>query len=318
MLLTGGEPFLRKDLPEIVRAFVRNGVHVRMQTNGYASEEALQRCVESGGRDISISLDSLDSGRQDDINGGFPGSWRRALETISMVTHRVPARESFAALGCVLSPDNIEDVEDVVRFGTEIGWYTSLVPVHVTDQAKPMDFRSYDRNLRFGKEQYGRVDALLDRLKEGKKRAGLLLYDSDQYLDDIKRFVRGEPIQWRDRNSQTCDSPGLYFAILPNGNFSVCCDHRLRGKQVPVYDADFPQVYRGRAFRRRAIDVAQACSGCMFGSYPEISITSRFLSATLERSLVFLGKTVRKPWPLTVEQLEHIAEGIRKGRPAHT
>ena len=43
VLLTGGEPFVRKDLPEIVNAFVRNGIHVRMQTNGLASEAELAR-----------------------------------------------------------------------------------------------------------------------------------------------------------------------------------------------------------------------------------------------------------------------------------
>src|SRR3990167_4079281 len=34
VLLTGGEPFVRKDLPEIVKIFIRSGIHVRMQTNG--------------------------------------------------------------------------------------------------------------------------------------------------------------------------------------------------------------------------------------------------------------------------------------------
>src|SRR4029078_10327835 len=34
VLLTGGEPFARKDLPEIVDAFSKAGIHVRLQTNG--------------------------------------------------------------------------------------------------------------------------------------------------------------------------------------------------------------------------------------------------------------------------------------------
>src|SRR3954469_20571946 len=33
ILLRGGEPFIRQDLPEIVREFVSRGIHVRMQTN---------------------------------------------------------------------------------------------------------------------------------------------------------------------------------------------------------------------------------------------------------------------------------------------
>ena len=71
VLLTGGEPFACKDLPKIIRAFESRGVHVRMQTNGFASEEQIARAVEAGGKDISISLDSLQPRRQDKINGGF-------------------------------------------------------------------------------------------------------------------------------------------------------------------------------------------------------------------------------------------------------
>ncbi len=47
-----------------------------------------------------------------------------------------------------------------------------------------------------------------------------LLFDSDQYLDDIKRFVRAESITWRSHNNNVCDTPNLYFALLPNGEFA--------------------------------------------------------------------------------------------------
>ena len=67
VLLTGGEPFARKDLPEIIHAFESRGVHVRMQTNGFATEDQIARAVEAGGKDISISLDSLQPAMQDKI-----------------------------------------------------------------------------------------------------------------------------------------------------------------------------------------------------------------------------------------------------------
>ena len=57
VLLTGGEPFARSDLPEIAEAFIREGIHPRIQTNGFASREQLERMVDAGVKDISISLD---------------------------------------------------------------------------------------------------------------------------------------------------------------------------------------------------------------------------------------------------------------------
>src|SRR3990167_5839777 len=83
ILLTGGEPYVRKDLPEIIEVFESRGIHVRMQTNGTASEEEIQRSVEYGGKDISVSLDSLVPETQDEINGGYKGTWQRAIKTIS-------------------------------------------------------------------------------------------------------------------------------------------------------------------------------------------------------------------------------------------
>jgi len=85
VLLTGGEPFTRLDLPEIIHEFESRGVHVRMQTNGLATEERIQQVIEHGGRDISISLDSLWPGNQDDINGGFARSWHDACSPISTI-----------------------------------------------------------------------------------------------------------------------------------------------------------------------------------------------------------------------------------------
>ena len=65
VLLIGGEPFVRRDLPEIVRAFTEVGIHVRLQTNGLATKQALEACIANGAKDISISLDSLRPGKQD-------------------------------------------------------------------------------------------------------------------------------------------------------------------------------------------------------------------------------------------------------------
>jgi hypothetical protein len=83
---------------------------------------------------------------------------------------------------------------------------------------------------------------------------------------------------------------------------------------VPTYADDFPAAYRSGAFKRRVTDVARACSGCMFGSYPEITITARYWSATFERIRVFTGKAPRREWPLNESQLQEIAQDVLAAR----
>jgi sulfatase maturation enzyme AslB (radical SAM superfamily) len=281
-----------------------------MQTNGFASEDQIARAVEAGGKDISISLDSLHPGRQDKINGGFNESWHQALKAMALFSKYLPKDVSFASLGCVLQPQNMGDIEDIVRFGTEISWFTSLVPVHVSDYDDPHGFRTFDQSLRFKKPEWQIVDTVVERVRQ-MREDGFLLFDSDQYLDDIKRFVRHEPITWRKKNDNVCDSPNLYFSLLPNGEFSPCCDHRL-GNSYPAYNADFPQVYRNKEFRKEVRRVTSSCEGCMYGSYPEMTISMRFMAAKLQRIKTFLASPPeKKSWPLSYEQLLALAEKIR-------
>ena len=311
VLLTGGEPFARKDLPDIIRAFESRGVHVRMQTNGFATEAQIESAVAAGGRDISISLDSLQPATQDHVNGDFPESWHDAMKAIALFTKHLPKEGSFASLGCVLMPDNIGDIEDVVRFGSAIRWYTSLVPVHVTGHSRPRGFRTFDQDVKFLPQEAAAVDAVIERVRAMQKE-GFLLYDSDQYLDDIKRFVRDQPTTWRDRNHGVCDSPNLYFALLPNGDFAPCCDYRL-AEPVAAYAPDFPATYRDARFRKAVGDVVGACEGCMYGSYPEMTISMRFFAAKLQRVQTFLtAPPVKSNWPLRYPELLDLARSIRE------
>ncbi len=313
VLLTGGEPFIRHDLPEIIRAFESRGIHVRMQTNGLASEENIAKAIEAGGRDISISLDSVHPETQDDINGQFNRSWHKAIRAMSLFTQYLPKKGSFASLGCVLQPDNLEHIEDVIRFGTSINWYTSLVPAHVTDKLKPMNFRTYDETRRFKPEQYERVDALIERVRSMKSE-GDWLYDSDQYLDDIKRFVKNEKTTWRQKNGGVCDSPNLYFAVLPNGAFAPCCDHRIPNFYY-TYDPKFPEIYKEKFFRQEVLKVTSACSGCMYGSYPEMTISMRYLAAKFERFKLFISKPPERKWPISYDQMLEKADEVRRTSP---
>jgi len=309
VLLTGGEPFCRQDLPEIVRAFVENGIHVRLQTNGLATAKALEACVKAGANDISISLDSLVPDTQEAINGDVPNSWKRAIETMSWVNQNFPS-DSFAALGCVLAPKNILHVPDVVRFATEIGWWVSLVPAHTVKPNHPMSFRTYNPEVSFSSEKWPIVDRVLDEVKELRKQ-GHHVYDSDEYIDDIKRMVRGLPLTWRDRNGGVCDSPNLYFAVLPNGQLAPCCDLRI-DRKVSVASDEFPDNYFTRQLRRDVMEVTSQCEGCLFGSFPEISISSRYFIPMLKRTLLFgFQQTSRQLHPYTGAEMLAKADRIR-------
>lgn len=312
VLLTGGEPFARSDLSKIAASFIAEGVHPRIQTNGFASREQLEEMVSIGVKDISISLDSLEPSVQDALNGDVRHSWEQAIEKIAIINEVFPA-DSFCSLGCVLSPKNLSHVESVVRFATEIGWWVSLVPAHQTTTRSPRSFATYDPNLVFPPEQYEELRCLATTLKN-MKHSGFNLYDSDEYLDDVVRYTTRNPIRWRRRNSNRCDSPNLYFAIQPNGDMSVCCDYRLP-KKFPVWHDDFPKWYQNQLMFEEAREIADACSGCMYGSFPEISISARFYRPMFERALLFAGsRSGRALKRLSKEEMIDLASRIQRKR----
>jgi cyclic pyranopterin phosphate synthase len=69
--ITGGEPSLRKDLPEIITACANTyGIeHVAMTTNAYKLESDIQKWVDAGLDSLNISIDSLDPRMFESITG---------------------------------------------------------------------------------------------------------------------------------------------------------------------------------------------------------------------------------------------------------
>lgn len=304
VLLIGGEPFIRKDIDKIVKAFTSRNIHVRMQTNGIATEKQLQSCVNYGGKDISISLDTLEPSLQDEINGGFKKSWTRAINTISNVSNIFP-ENSTAFFNSVIMPKNLNQIVKVIKFATKIGWGVSLVPVHVSTPDHTMGYRTldYDNNVTFDKSNENEIKELIIKLKEIKKDYNL--YDSDEYLDDVEKFLLNKPVDWRKKNNDICDSPNLYFAISPSGTLKTCCDYEAT-KNIFVYGDDFPDLYHSGKIQEIVYPITKSCNGCMYGSYPEITITARYIKAFFERIKYFNYKPP-KIKKLSNEQLQLIA-----------
>ncbi len=79
--LTGGEPFLRQDLEEIVARVSRKARRVVISTNGYYTEKVLALAAKHPGIGIRISLEGLPSAN-DDLRGlrdGFDHGLRTLL-----------------------------------------------------------------------------------------------------------------------------------------------------------------------------------------------------------------------------------------------
>ncbi len=287
VLLTGGEPFMRHDLPEMVEIFTQLGLNVRLQTAGtkYATEEKLRACYEAGARDINVSLDSLDHRTGDYINS-VPGSSQNAIETIERISKIFRRDSAILSLGCVLSQFNYREIPAILEFAKNIGWFVSLVPVHISPLNTPRGFRSYDQMFQFSSNQFSELDHLAKDLLAAKKQ-GAPLFDADRFILSSISFLKGNGPTWR--KNAICDSPNLYFAIRPNGDFSTCCDYTL--KEAPqLFDPSFPEMYKSGSIANRAdvSAIVKNCKGCHYGSYPEVTLSVRDPKTFIERTILTL------------------------------
>ncbi|WP_413289271.1 radical SAM protein [Bdellovibrio sp. HCB337] len=293
VLLTGGEPFMRHDLPEIVEAFTREKLNVRLQTAGtkFATEEKLRACYEAGARDINVSVDSLDHNTFDYINA-VPGSSQNAINTIELISNVFRKKSAILSFGTVLSRFNYREIPAILEFAKRIGWQVSLVPVHIASSEKPKGFRSYDGLFKFGDQHFGNLEELKSQLIQ-LKRQKAPLFDSEWFLESSISFLKGNGPTWR--KDGVCDSPNLYFAVRPNGDFTTCCDYTLKNPPK-LYSPDFVEKYKkGEITLRQDVqDIVRNCSGCHYGSYPEVTLSVRDPKAFVERSFMVLSSGAGK------------------------
>lgn len=314
LVLTGGEPLLRKDLPRIIAAFTTRGISVRLQTNAtLATDKRVEALVEAGLKDVTISLDTLDPVKQDDINGS-PGSWMRIMRGISVFSRHLPLKGGVSGINIVVSKHNINEIPELIRFSTAIGFYASLIPVHLSNNGEgerlleegpgKKDFivRASSPDFAFSREDHHNLDSVYKKVI-GMKRDGYLIYNSYRFLKESPDFLKHRKIHWR------CDSPVLYFSISPAGNFLPCVDIKTDRSMLST---DFVRTYRSREFREEIKDIVRRCPGCMYACWPEITYLCRDPWTFTERMLEGVKISGRKRRPLSQEEILSLASRIRE------
>lgn len=130
--VSGGEPFLRPDIVDIVRLacqYLKPGV-IHIPTNAIAMDRVEQRVVgilevvnrfnPSVQVTIKPSLDHIGE-KHDDIRG-IPGNFEKVMALFERLKALQPRYANLhAELGTVISRWNVKDIEEIARFVTALG-----------------------------------------------------------------------------------------------------------------------------------------------------------------------------------------------------
>ena len=129
--ITGGEPFIRKDLPELIRAFQPSKTLVSLVTNGsLVTYQRLAECRDAGLTSLQISLDSSKSEVHDALRK-HKGSFDQVMKVASWC-HDLGIIPCFSTVVCHESMNDLQNMINLAKekncfllfnlAGTEGGW----------------------------------------------------------------------------------------------------------------------------------------------------------------------------------------------------
>ena len=227
---TGGEPLLRRDLEDLVAA-VDSAVRLKYVTlithGGMLSTERALSLRDAGINQFSISLDYLD-GRHD-VARGIPGLTDRIFLAVDgMRAHGI----DNIRFNTVIKDDNLGQLLPIVERASALGCGVNF--------SVYTDAKNGNRDHLVTPSLHRELEDVVARLLEYKRRRRGVITNSDAYLEQIPRYLRGEL-------SEPCRSGQRTIHIDPAGRVKRC--------------PDFPTDFHWRDFERYE---PIACNDCFY------------------------------------------------------
>ena len=269
--LSGGEPFLRKELAEIIELFYRNNRmrHVNLPTNGLLPQkldavvtQVLERCPELT-MDLNFSLDGL--ANTHDAIRGVPNNFEKTLATLEMASAKWKGvrrlRRNVAS--CITT----ENYQELVELGVKMlreqeldGHYFEIVRGNPMDpelkRLSRQQLATLHRRLMFFHERY--ADKLFSNLR-GAARGLARAY----YLGHIRfHFQLHQQNHYGNKAwPMACTAGQTTIVIDHDGHFRSC---ELRGKlgRLQDFDFDLGAALHSQAMRDEIADIPRAQCWC--------------------------------------------------------
>lgn len=123
--ITGGEPFIRTDIHEIVRVLYKKTNRIVVSTNGYFTERILALCDEFPNIGIRISIEGLQEAN--DKIRGIPDGFNRGYKTLKTLVQKGHKDIGF---GCTVQDMNAEDLMPLYELSNEMGLEFATAALH--------------------------------------------------------------------------------------------------------------------------------------------------------------------------------------------
>jgi MoaA/NifB/PqqE/SkfB family radical SAM enzyme len=182
VVFTGGEPTLRRDLEDVV-AGVHHAISLKYLTlithGGMLTPERALALWNAGVNQFTFSLDYLDE--RHDRARGIPGLTAKIFRNVDAM--RAAGIDNIR-FNTVIKEDNLDDLLPIVQRAAELGCGVNF---SVYTAAKNGNQDPVIRD-----EQIAHTADIVAQLLDYKQRRRGIITNSDYYLEQIPRYLRGE------------------------------------------------------------------------------------------------------------------------------
>jgi radical SAM protein with 4Fe4S-binding SPASM domain len=205
IILTGGEPLLRKDIYEIAHHASTQGIWVVMGTNGVlVTDRVAQKMVECGVRGVAISLDSLEPQKHNSFRGG-PNAWELSVRGLDICR----ANGLEVLIQTTVMEMNYAEIPALIKFAQQKGaWSFNLYFLVQTGRGQQMNDLSPEQ-----------TEAMLSYLVDEQDNYRPMLVRS-KCAPHFKQIAYNKGLGGLE--SGGCMAGTEYCRIMPQGEVTPC------------------------------------------------------------------------------------------------
>lgn len=320
LILTGGEPLLRRDIYDIASYASEKGIWVVMGTNGVlVNEKVAKKMVDCGIKGVGISIDSLDPEKHNNFRGS-PTAWQHSVKALDIC--REQGLEVLVQT--TVMEMNYEEIPKMIDFAREKGaWSFNLYFLVHTGRGEQMNDLSPKR-----------TNEMLTNLVDIQDKYRPMLVRS-KCAPQFKQiaFEKGMP----GLESGGCMAGTQYARIMPGGDITPCpymtvVAGNVRDKgfkdvwqSSPVFD-DLRDTANLKG-RCGACELKDLCGGCRcrayaaFGDYLQEDPACTYQPGTSKN--IFALETDEMSWSEEAQRrlnkipIKFIKSKVRKGIEAY-
>jgi len=246
--ITGGEPFIRQDLPDIVAAIRKKTKRIVISTNGYFTDRIVSLCKKYPDLGIRISIEGLPKTNDDirKIPDGFDRGFRTLLELRTLGIKDI-------GFGMTVQDINYKDLIPLYQLSKALGYEFATATLHNSHY-----FHKLDNKIKTKEPVIAEFNKLItELLKSNRLKDWFRAY----FNHGLVNYIQG------NKRMLPCEMGGDGFFVDPYGDILACNGMDEKQSMGNLYTQSWDEIWNSEQAKKVRETVKTCPKNCwMIGS----------------------------------------------------